>query len=402
MVKADHVMHFVVSREQKTQREEQLSHQEDSVKEHREALLRFKGELEEEHQRWLSCQQRCNTIQEQLLSWQQREEQMNRKCCAAEEEVIRFREALEKVHQEAGELRREREILIESHGRARTKMEEDYRQQMASKLAAVLKEERTQNALHLREQMEALRREVDSELKINREKNQLLLLQYQRDSTQLQQKMEERERELQGLQDELQEERRSRVEERRRRDEEIHQRSQQQEALQLSQAEADLQLMAERNAELQEEVALLQETVRRECEEREELTAALSQAQGELLRLRFPASHQASSRSPPNPVERHTPPGNKHFHLHSQARLPLACSSTPPNTLRPSSACTDKDGGRGTEGGGAGRSLESWNRGGVKGGEKRREGTLLRLKGSGTMSDVKRKVSLVMERKERL
>ncbi|XP_051252822.1 protein LEKR1 isoform X2 [Dicentrarchus labrax] len=383
--------------EQQRQKEEQLCQQ----KVDREKLLRLKGELEEKHERWLSCQQRCDTVQEQLLSWRHREEQMNRKCSAAEEEVTQLREALEEVQQETRELRREREILTELHGRTLTKMEEDCRQQIASKLAAALEEQRTQNALHLREQMEELRREAELELTIDREKNQLLLQQYQRDSTQLQQKLKEREQELRGLQ----EERRSRVEQRKMREEEIRQElqhSQQQEALQLSQAKAELQLMTERNAELQEEVVFLQETVRRECEEREELTAALSQAQEELLGLRSPASHQGFSRSPPNPMERHPPLGNKHFHLHSQARVPLTRSLNSPNTLRPSPASADKDTGWGTDGGGAGRSLESWNRDGVLAGEKKREGTLPRLKASSTVSEVKRKVSLVMERKERL
>lgn len=49
-------------------------------------------------------------------------------------------------------------------------------------LSAALEEQRTQNALHLREQMEA-----ELELMIDRAKNQLLLLQYQRDGAQLQQ-----------------------------------------------------------------------------------------------------------------------------------------------------------------------------------------------------------------------
>lgn len=52
-----------------------------------------------------------------------------------------------------------------------------------------MEEQRTQSALHLREQMEELRKEVDLELAIEREKNQLLLQQYQQDSTQLQQKV---------------------------------------------------------------------------------------------------------------------------------------------------------------------------------------------------------------------
>ncbi len=72
---------------------------------------RLKGELEEKHERWLSCQRRCDTAREQLSSWQQRGEQMNRKCCAAEEEVTRLREALEKVQQETRQLRTERSRL---------------------------------------------------------------------------------------------------------------------------------------------------------------------------------------------------------------------------------------------------------------------------------------------------
>ncbi|XP_054460692.1 protein LEKR1 [Anoplopoma fimbria] len=374
--------------EQRRQSEEKLSKQKDSENQHREKLLRLKEELEEKHERWLSCQRRCDIMQEQLSS-----------NCAAEEEVTRLREALEKVQQETRELWREREILIESHGRALTKMEEDCRQQMPSKLAAALEKQRTQNALHLREQMEELRREVELERTIDREKNQLLLLQYQQDNTQLQQKLEEREQLLGGLQDELQEERRIRVEERGRSEETIRQelqRSQQQEAHQLSRAEAELQQVTERNAELREEVALLQETVRRECEEREELTAALSQTQAELLGLRSLASHQGSSRSPPSPVERQTPPENKHFHLHSQTRVTLSRSLNSPNTLRPSPPLTDKDRGQCTDGGGAGRGFESLNQG-----KKRREGTLPRLKTSSTVREVK-KVSSAVDRKDRL
>ncbi|XP_077965289.1 uncharacterized protein lekr1 isoform X1 [Gasterosteus aculeatus] len=93
---------------------------------HRE-ILRLKEELAEKHERWLSCQRRCDIMQGQLAS-----------LCAAEEEVTRGKEALEKVQLERRELRRE-------------------------KLAAALKEQRTQNALQLREQMENLHREVEFE-----------------------------------------------------------------------------------------------------------------------------------------------------------------------------------------------------------------------------------------------
>ncbi|KAI9518151.1 hypothetical protein NQZ68_039802 [Dissostichus eleginoides] len=352
--------------EQRRQSEEQLSREKHSESLHRDKLLRLKEELEEKHEMWLSCQQRYDTMQEQLSSWQQREAQMSRKYRAAEEEVTRLRETLEKTQEETRELRRDREMLIKSHSTALTKMEEDCRQQIKSGLAAALEDQKTQNALHLKEQMKEFLRDAELELTIEREKNQLLLLQHQRDNTQLHQKLEEREQELQELQDELKEERKSREEEK------LHemQHSQQQEALQLSRAEAELQLLMERNAELQEEVALLQETVSRECEERGGLTAALSEAQEELLGLRSPASHQHSPRS--HPTGRQTPPGCRP----SQTRVAPNRSLNPPNTLRPPPAVTDKETGRGTDRGGAERSFPCWK----SGGENRREGTLPRLK----------------------
>ncbi|XP_047449309.1 protein LEKR1 [Mugil cephalus] len=384
--------------EQNRQSEEQLSRQEDSEKEHKGKLLRLKGELEEKHERWLLCQQRCDALQEQLSLWNHREEQLNQRHCAAVEEVTQLRKALEKTQQEMRELRRERDILVNSHRRAINVMKEDYRQQLATKLAAAIEEQKSQSALHLRERMEELRRDQEIELTIEREKNQLLLLQQQRDGAQLQHELEAKDRELQQLQEEVQLERRSREEEdeeRMKREEEIRQ----QQARQLSRAKAELELWTEKNAELQQEVVLLQDTVRRECEEREELTAALSQVQQELFGLRSPASHPGSSRPPPpDPTERHTPQGNKNFYLHSRARVPLTRSSASPNTLRPTPGCTDKDRGRGTDGGGAGRSAESWR----IGGDKRREGTLPRLKGSSAVSEVKHEVSLEMGRKERL
>ncbi|KAI4815277.1 hypothetical protein KUCAC02_005430 [Chaenocephalus aceratus] len=193
-------------------------------------------------------------------------------------------------------------MLIKSHSTALSKMEEDCRQ---PGLAAALEDQKTQHALHLKEQMKEILRDAQLELTIEREKNQLLLLQHQRENTQLHQK-----------------------------------------------------------------VALLQETVSRECEERGGLTAALSEAQEELLGLRSPASHQHSPRS--HLTGRLSPPGCRQ----SQTRVAPNRSLNSPNTLRPPPAVTDKETGRGTDRGGAERSFPCWK----SGGEKRREGTLPRLK----------------------
>nr|XP_004561417.2 leucine-, glutamate- and lysine-rich protein 1 [Maylandia zebra] len=393
--------------EQKRRSEEQLSQLEDSEKEHRGKLLRLQVELEEKHERWLSCQQRCDAMQKQLLSCSQREEQMNRKYFAAAEEVTQLRRALENTEQETRELKKERDVMLESHGRALNMMKEDLTKQLATKLTAALEEQRSQSSLHLREQMEKLRREMDLELTVDREKSQFMLLQCQQDRSQLQQKLEKSEMKLRELQEVLQQEwrsredkRRTQCEERRRKEEETHRQA----MANLVQAKAAIKLMTEKNAELQEEVTLLEDTVRRECQEREELTAALSQARQELLGLRSQASHQDTLKlSLPDHLERHTPTGNKNVHKHGQARAPLTRSLASPSRLRPSPACTDKGRGQGTGGEQVGLgNLESWSSGRVLGGEKQKEVTLPKLKTSYTVSEVKRKVNLVMERKETL
>ncbi|XP_075330362.1 uncharacterized protein LOC142388701 [Odontesthes bonariensis] len=380
--------------ERKRERDEQLSQQEDSEKDHNGKLFRLQVELEEKNERWLLCQQRCDAIQGQLSSWEHKEEQLNQKYCAAVEEVTQMRKALEKLQQEKRELARERDASAESHSKVVAKMKKDFRQQQATELAAVLEEHTTQSVRHLRQQREEVLREAGRDLQIEREKNQMLLLQCQKQSSELQQKLEQREMEAQGLRGELRQEMRKREEERRTRDEERRREEEisQSKAQELSQAKAELELVTEKNAELIEEVTSLQETVRRECEEREELTAALSRAQQELFGRLSVASHWGSSRPPPDPMERQIPPGNKTFHLHSQVRVPLSRSSTSPNTLRPSHASTDKVRSQDTEGGGAGGSLESWSSVGAIDGGKRREGTLPRLKASSTVSEVKPKI----------
>ncbi|KAF4071880.1 hypothetical protein AMELA_G00267960 [Ameiurus melas] len=67
----------------------------------------------------------------------------------------------------------------------------------------------------------------------------------------------------------------------------------QQEAQELQRAHREVQQLSKENAALHEENCLLQETVRRECEERAELTAALSLAREQLLGVRQTAAHSS-------------------------------------------------------------------------------------------------------------
>ncbi|XP_029571769.1 leucine-, glutamate- and lysine-rich protein 1 [Salmo trutta] len=319
--------------------------------------------------------------------------------------------------------------MMESHRKALTKMEDDYRQELPFKLQAALEEQRTQNAVRLKEQEEELKREAGLELVIDREKSRELLLQYQREKEQVllqyqrekeqlllqyqrekeqlllqyQRDKEQWQRKLssqvhsatQELREEVQrlrevQEERSTKEERLQR---ALQHSQQQGALELSQARTELQLLRGETTGLQDEVVLLQETVRRECEERGELTAALTQAREQLLVLRRQAPPLDLSHLKGKHPQTDLP------HSQTKVRLPLTRSLTPQHTLRPSPPYT---GTGGREGGGVGRNVASWHGSGGGVGEKgrggERGGNLPKLR---TSSEVKHRVHLVMGRKER-
>ncbi|XP_016518526.1 trichohyalin isoform X1 [Poecilia formosa] len=381
--------------EQKTQWDEQLLKQEDAEKEYGQKLHRLTVEVEEKNKKWLLCQQRCDAMEKQLLSWEQREEELNQKWHAAGEEVTQTREILEKIWQENGELIKERDILIESHDRAVISMKYNHSKELASMLASALKEERLQSSLHLRKKLEELRMEADLQLKTEREKSQALL-------SELSLKLEEERLAVQRLSQELQQERKCR-DDQRRTEEAARERREKGERRQgqqkLSQAKCKLALVTEKNATLTEEVAFLQDTVWKECEEREELTAALSQAQQELFGLQSIISPRSSAGSFPDPPETQATPGNKRVYPQGNAGGPLPCS---PASLQPPSACTDKDGGLHIKVGGAEESLESRKGGGAVGGAKKQEGKLPRLKTSGAEREVRRKVRLMMGKTEML
>ncbi|XP_054883742.1 protein LEKR1 isoform X2 [Poeciliopsis prolifica] len=357
--------------EQKTQWDEQLFKQEDTEKEYGQKL------------------HRCDAMEKQLLLWGQREEELNQKWHAAGEEVTQTREVMEKILQENGELIKERDILTESHDRAMISMKYNHSKELSSVLASALEEERLKSSLHLQKKLEELRREVDLQLKTEREKSQALL-------SELCLKLEEERLAVQRLRRELQQERKCRDDERREKREEEEYRQGEQK---LSQAKSELVLIAEKNATLKEQVAFLQDTVWKECEEREELTAALSQAQQELFGLQSIMSPQSPAGSFPDPQKTRATPGNERVYPQGNARGPLPHS---PASLQPPSACTDKDRGLHIEVGGAEESLESRKGVGAVGGAKKQEGKLPRLKTSSTEREIKRKVRVMMGKTEML
>ncbi|XP_048120066.1 protein LEKR1 isoform X2 [Alosa alosa] len=327
--------------------EELRSGQIQCEREQRTALQRLSQDLREKEASWLSCQQRCDAFQEQLLAWQRRQEELTRRLRRAEGESATRGEALQQAADRTAAMETQRQEMSEAHGREVQRLEESFRrmlqeaEQERTQIQAALEQQRAQVGLQLKEREVELRREAAMDLDIERHKNQELLSKYQQEKQLLQLKLpslvqsatQELQREVVALEERLEEARLRLAQQEHRREEEAQclreearalerqlaqersasqaelqgaQQSHQQRALQLAEALRELEQLRSHSAALQEETELLQETVRRECEEREGLTAALTEAREQLLQLRRPAPDPSSSA--PNVPQRPSPP----------------------------------------------------------------------------------------------
>ncbi|XP_067246714.1 trichohyalin isoform X4 [Chanodichthys erythropterus] len=315
------------------------------------AIERLSQDLREKEESRLSCQQRCESMQEQLLAWQQKEEEVTQRLERAEGEMKDLRVARSTLQQEREELRRihvgELERLEESFRRRLNAAEEH-----SSKMEVLLQQKQAEQDKQLKQQEMELRREAEIELDIQRQKNQELQNKYQSENQQLQnkipalihsatQELQEELAELQKLVNKQEEEMQHIRKSASQRQQQLLQEqrtgeAQLQTALQelrqktqeLNQAQNHIHKLREERAALEEEVlwvwsnmrkSFLEETVRRECEEREELTAALTLAKEQL---------------------KHTTQNPQDTHTHTRlSRSTLMNSDLPVPRVNPSLSC---------------------------------------------------------------
>ncbi|KAG7333517.1 hypothetical protein KOW79_003652 [Hemibagrus wyckioides] len=262
-----------------------------------------------------------NCIQNQELLQNQNQQ-------ALKQEVESLQEELQKSHSERAGVER----LLESKRKEEEGRSSHLQQQCDEQSATILREalmhaqteelQEMEDTFRRRlelaeEQGSKWRRDAALELDIERQKNEQLIQKYHQlqdklptlvqsasrelkeEVSALEARLREREEELKCEREEasaregrLLREQQAEVEHLQTKLQERHQ-----EALELQRAHRDLLQLREENSTLHQENSLLQETVRRECEERADLTAALSLAREQLLGVRQIAVNSSIARS---------------------------------------------------------------------------------------------------------
>ncbi|XP_053356869.1 trichohyalin-like [Clarias gariepinus] len=274
----------------------------------------------------------------------EREEEM--KEVASLKERLREREEKMKEVASLKERLREREFELTRLKERLREREEELKEEVTSLKECVREREGELTSLkqRLREREEELKEEVTSLKECVREREGELtsLKEHLRDCeeemmkevTSQKERLREREEELKHMRDQALEkderflrEQHAEVTQLRHKLREL-----QQEALELQRAHRDVQELQMENSTLREENCQLQETVRRECEERAELTAALSLAREQLLGVRHAAvtssiSHRSASSSLPSLSAGHSrdavPGGKSTASWHGNPHQPL-------------------------------------------------------------------------------
>ncbi|MCI4378945.1 hypothetical protein PGIGA_G00222060 [Pangasianodon gigas] len=306
--------------------EERCSRLQQQCDEQSATILSLSQDLREKEASWLSCQHRCESLQQQLLTWKRKEAET--------------KQELEGVLREGQKIRDEREVLKCAQKEEMQKMEDTFRKRLEL----------------FEEQRSKWRRDAALELDIERQKNEQLIHKYHTKYQQLQDKLptlvqsairelkeevsalevrlREREEEVKCVREEASEREERLLREQQAEVEQLQHKLQehQQEALELQRAHRDIQQLRKENSALHDENCLLQETVRRECEERAELTAALCLAREQLPGVRQTAvnssiPHSSASSSLPSLSAGHSrgavTGGRSTASWHGNSRQPL-------------------------------------------------------------------------------
>ncbi|XP_054839857.1 protein LEKR1 [Eublepharis macularius] len=281
---------------------------------------RFTNTLKEHKQSLLACQQVCKCLQEEVIEKEREEEGLKKRTNHLESELETIKNHLRQQEEEVVMLKQERE----SHQSRMKQLQETLKEKVMKEKnwQEKIKDDREKEQAHHKKEILRIKEEARMELDIEKQKHQELTAKYQRDQEELLHKkvpslissaINNLKTEMDTLETELHEARTKLAEKNKEAEDE-------RQSLGKLVADLEIQLSEEQNShhgvtkdmreeiknksdelkklaqeqtqliqnlsQVQEENALLQDTVRRECEERYELTEALTQAREQVMELK--------------------------------------------------------------------------------------------------------------------
>ncbi|XP_071999044.1 protein LEKR1 isoform X1 [Engystomops pustulosus] len=290
-------------------------------------ILRLTKDLRENNETVTHSQQKCKQFQEEITEMRRMEENNRRRMHHLENELETMKEVLKQSEGEVANMRQEREVQIVSYQDRIAQLQEALTQRLRSedswetKMRNELENQRQQYLLRMEETKTQLQEEANMGLEIERQKHQEMLKNFQSMNEALEGKIpslisnacDELQAEVNMLEKKLQESQARLTEKNQAKDYEVAnlkkivsdleyrlKKEQDHNISVLEEMRRDVHTKAEKLKELnlscaelrrhldlaKQEIEFLKETVRLECEERYELTEALTQAKQQLLEIK--------------------------------------------------------------------------------------------------------------------
>ncbi|XP_066456340.1 protein LEKR1 isoform X2 [Eleutherodactylus coqui] len=290
-------------------------------------ILRLTKDLRENNEAVTDFQQKCKQLQEEITEMSRMRENYRRRMQHLEHELGTVKEVLKQSEEEVVNMKQEREVQIVSYQKRIEELQEALKQSMLSedswetKIQNELENQHQKYLLKLEETKKQLSEEANMELEIERQKHEEMIKNFQNRNEALERKIpsliskacEELHAEVNMLEKKLQEAQTRLTEKDQAKDYEIAnlkkivserelrlKREQDHNISVLEEIRKDAHAKAEKLKELNlncaelrqhlgqatHEIEFLKETVRMECEERYELTEALTLAKQQLLEIK--------------------------------------------------------------------------------------------------------------------
>ncbi|XP_078058377.1 uncharacterized protein lekr1 [Mustelus asterias] len=308
---------------------------------HEEGESRHQKEMKEKEEQRLLCEKRCKSLEQQLEAKVRKESEIQNRSSHSLNELLTLKAALSEAEKDVAALKQEREQMMISHQNRIEQLQERLRQKLGDedswrvKIDAELSMQQAHHSTELKELALRMKEEAKFKMDTERQNQQELINKYKEEHKTLQAKISDLisdatkplQLEVNRMKKKLQDTQNQLIEKERSKDGEIFNLEKviSQLKVKLKQEQDKVESMTEelrteiqqKSAEIREtlqeveqqkdeldqakkENTFLEETVRRECEERYELTEALSQAREQLMELKrlsreLPHSHRSVS-----------------------------------------------------------------------------------------------------------